>query len=145
MGHQPRPTTGTPRPRLTEAELARNRPDLAPPFDRSAPASIVHLGVGAFARAHLGSYADDLLRDGRQALIHGVSLRSPTADDQLSPQDGLYTLTEREPGQPDSTRVLGAFTLVGTGADAAVAAIAASSTRLLTVPVAGEGHEVAPG
>ena len=61
----------------------------------------MHLGVGAFARAHLGVYADDLLRSGRPATIAGVSLRSPTAEERLGPQDGLYTVVEREPDRPD--------------------------------------------
>ena len=67
----------------------------------TAPATpcIAHLGLGAFARAHLAVYADELLRRGRPALIRGVSLRSRRAQDQLEPQDGLFTVAVREPGE----------------------------------------------
>src|SRR5690349_12329955 len=99
------------------------RPDLVP-YDRTGPASIVHLGVGAFARAHLGSYADDLCRAGVPTFIRGVSLRTPRAEAQLAPQDGLYSLLEREPGEEPDPRVLGALTSVATGHEAAVEAIA---------------------
>ena len=90
----------TGRRRLSAATLGEAHADLVPTYDRHAPATIVHLGVGAFARAHLGVYADDLLRSGRPATIAGVSLRSPTAEEQLGPQDGLFTVVEREPGRP---------------------------------------------
>jgi fructuronate reductase len=109
--------------------------DLAPLYDRSAPPTIAHLGVGAFARAHLGAYADDLLRAGYPALIRGVSLRSSRAEEQLAPQDGLYTLTEREPGVDTAPRVLGALAAMMTGRNAAVDAIAAPTTTLVTLTV----------
>jgi mannitol-1-phosphate/altronate dehydrogenase len=49
-----------------------------PGYDRSAPPQIVYLGVGAFARAHLGTSADDdLLQQGWPATICGISLRNP--------------------------------------------------------------------
>ena len=68
-----------------------------PAYDRVGPPAIVHLGIGAFARAHVAVYADDLLRAGCPAAIRGVSLRSARAEEELGPQDGLYTVTDREP------------------------------------------------
>jgi fructuronate reductase len=114
---------------------AATRPDLVPPYDRTAPPRIAHLGVGAFARAHLGAYADDLLRAGWPATIRGVSLRSPAAEEQLAPQDGLYAVLERSPEHDEPPRVLGAITVVATGPDAAVAAIADPTTTLVTLTV----------
>lgn len=68
---------------------------------------IVHFGIGAFHRAHQAWYTDLALSTGqRDWLICGVSLRSPHVADQLNPQDGLYTLTERC-GEEASTRVIG--------------------------------------
>ncbi|CDX25433.1 D-mannonate oxidoreductase, NAD-binding [Mesorhizobium sp. ORS 3324] len=58
---------------------------------------IVHLGVGAFHRAHQAAYVDASLADGETGWgIVGVSLRSPDTRDALSPQDGLYTLAVRD-------------------------------------------------
>ena len=66
-------------------------------YDRDAQAiGIVHLGIGAFHRAHQAMYTDRAMSAGdRDWAICGVSLRSPTVRDQLSSQAGLYSLTER--------------------------------------------------
>ena len=85
---------------------------LAPDYDRSAAPVIAHLGFGAFARAHLAVYADELLRRGHPALIRGVSLRSRRAQDQLEPQDGLFTVAVREPGEDVPLQVVGALASV---------------------------------
>jgi fructuronate reductase len=110
-------------------------------YDRSTPPSIVHLGVGAFARAHLAIYADDLLRAGHGATIHGVSLRSSRAEEELAPQGGLFSVTAREPDVPARTRVVGSITRVSTGVDAAVAAIADPATTLVTLTVTEKAYE----
>lgn len=66
-------------------------------YDRNAQASgIVHLGIGAFHRAHQAWYTDLAMAAGdRDWAIIGVSLRSPGVAQQMNPQDGLYTVTER--------------------------------------------------
>ena len=56
---------------------------------------IVHLGIGAFHRAHLAAYVDRLLASDPSWGIVGASLRSPETADALNPQNGLYTLCER--------------------------------------------------
>src|SRR5690606_5238038 len=54
---------------------------------------IVHIGVGAFHRAHQAVYTDEALATaGGDWRIAGVSLRSTDIADALNPQDGLYTL-----------------------------------------------------
>lgn len=65
-----------------------------PNYDRTATSpGIVHLGLGAFARAHLAVYVDDLLATGAGiGHIVGVSLRNDDVPGALEPQDGLYTL-----------------------------------------------------
>jgi fructuronate reductase len=78
--------------RLTTATLP------APlPYDRAAVTpGIVHLGIGAFHRAHMAVYVDDLLpRDPRWGII-GASLRRPDTRDALAPQDFLYTVAVRD-------------------------------------------------
>jgi fructuronate reductase len=80
--------------RLSAATVAEVRGD-APTYDRAQPPTIAHLGVGAFARAHVAVYADELLRAGEAAMLRGVSLRSRSAEEALAPQDGLYTVTTR--------------------------------------------------
>ena len=131
--------TGPGAERLSAASVSRARA-AGPTYDRVGPAPIVHLGVGAFARAHLGVYADDLLRAGWPAMIRGVSLRNHRAEDQLAPQDGLYTLLEREPGPERPLRVLGSLASVATGRAAAVAAIGSAATTLVTLTVTEKGY-----
>jgi fructuronate reductase len=67
-----------------------------PKYDRSeVSAGIVHLGLGAFHRAHMAVYIDDLLADDPTWGIVGASLRHPDTAEALEPQDGLYTLVVR--------------------------------------------------
>lgn len=70
---------------------------------------IVHLGVGAFHKAHQAVYTDDALgATGGDWRIVGVSLRSPTAAEELNPQNGLYTLIERADPK-SSARLIGSI------------------------------------
>lgn len=65
-----------------------------PKFVPSAAApGIVHLGVGAFHRAHQAVYTDDVIQAGdhRWSTI-GASLRAADTRDALKPQDWLYTV-----------------------------------------------------
>lgn len=81
-----------------------------PAYDRSGQTSgIVHFGIGAFARAHLAWFTDKALAAGEQGwMITGVSLRSPAVMAQLNPQQGLYSLTERDAGRLE-TRIIGSI------------------------------------
>jgi fructuronate reductase len=57
---------------------------------------IVHLGIGAFHRAHQAAYTDAALAaKGGDWRIVGANLRSVELADALNPQNGLYTLIER--------------------------------------------------
>ncbi len=69
-------------------------------------AGIVHLGVGAFHRAHQAVYVDDILSQQPEWAIVGASLRSKTAATALNPQDGLYSLTVNGPSGSRS-RIIG--------------------------------------
>ena len=78
-----------------------------PGLDRSTVTpGIVHLGVGAFHRAHQAMYVDECLSAGETDWgIVAASLRSPQTRDALQPQDGLYTLAVRE-GDDETLRVM---------------------------------------
>ncbi len=74
-------------------------PELAlPPRGwESQAVGIVHLGIGAFHRAHQAVYTQDafaLTGDDRWA-ISGVTQRSSEVKTQLGPQDCLYGVMER--------------------------------------------------
>ncbi|MDQ6433347.1 mannitol dehydrogenase family protein [Mesorhizobium sp. LHD-90] len=96
--------------RLGDAILDRVRGAATPAYDRSAVSEgIVHLGVGAFHRAHQAVYVDDCLGAGEHGWgITGVSLRSPDTRDALGPQGGLYTIAVRD-GSGDALRVIGSM------------------------------------
>ncbi len=70
---------------------------------------IVHLGVGAFHRAHEADYTDAAIRKGDMRWgILGASLRSPDTRDALSTQDYLYTIAESDEAG-ERCRVIGAL------------------------------------
>ena len=96
--------------RLCDATLARLPAGVARPgYDRSAVRpGIVHLGVGAFHRAHQAAYTDAVLAAGDARWgITAASLRSPDTRDALAPQDGLYALNIR--GEADQLAVIGSI------------------------------------
>jgi fructuronate reductase len=121
-----------------------------PAFERAALApGIVHLGLGAFARAHLLACTDDALDAGAapQWGVVGVSLRHADMRDALAPQAGLYSLALRDAAGA-RTRVLGSLreVLVAPESPSAVLErIAAADTRIasLTVTEKGYGHDPA--
>ena len=94
-------------PRLGLATLERLPPGVAPRVDPCAlPVGIVHLGIGAFHRAHQAVYTEDAIAAQRGDWgICAVTQRSPTVVEQLRPQDGLYTLAQRD-GGPDRKSVV---------------------------------------
>jgi fructuronate reductase len=81
-------------------------------YDRGAVTTgIVHLGVGAFHRAHQAVYTDDVLpRDPSWGIV-ATSLRSPDTYAALEPQNGLYTLSVRS-SEGEALRVIGAISRV---------------------------------
>src|SRR5260370_17020118 len=74
--------------RLSYAALDRIPRHLRPRQDpRARPVAMVHLGVGAFHRAHQAVYTEECGDWG----IAGFTQRSRAVADRLVPQDGLYT------------------------------------------------------
>jgi fructuronate reductase len=80
-----------------------------PAYDVAAVrVGIVHLGLGAFHRAHQAVYTDDVLGGDPRWGICGVSLKTPRASAMLHAQDGLYAvLTKSREGT--TVRVIGAL------------------------------------
>ncbi|WP_308364014.1 MULTISPECIES: mannitol dehydrogenase family protein [unclassified Microbulbifer] len=78
-----------------------------PGYDRGQIGTgIVHLGIGAFHRAHQAWYTEQVLEDGSDWGIVAASLRSPTVRDQLAPQNYLYSLVEKS-NDGEKVRVIG--------------------------------------
>ena len=76
-------------PRLSNATLSHVRTAALPGYDRSAmKVGIVHIGPGAFHRAHQASYVDALLHQDPRWGICEVALKSTGVRDALAPQDG---------------------------------------------------------
>jgi mannitol-1-phosphate/altronate dehydrogenase len=137
--------TGQRRQRLSAHTLAHARASLLPEYERSGAPVIAHLGFGAFARAHVAVYADELMRRGTPALISGVALRSRRAQEQLEPQDGLFTLAVREPGAAPALQVVGALASMETGPAAALTALTAATTKLVTLTITENGYSGSVG
>ena len=118
---------------------------LTPEVDPHAlSVGVVHLGLGAFHRAHQAvvteraAVATGETRWG----IAGVSQRSATVRDQLAPQDGLYSVLERGLGDP-TVQVIGSIRDVLTAPedpDAVVARIADPAVTVVTLTVTEKGY-----
>jgi len=135
--------------RLNDAGLTGLPADVArPAYERaSVKTGVVHLGIGAFHRAHQAVVFDDALTSGdlRWGVL-GASLRSPGVRDQLNPQDGLYALVVRD-GAEEALRVIGAGrgVLVGPEDPAAlVAAMADAEVHIVTLTVTEKGYRLDP-
>lgn len=122
-----------------------------PAYDRAnLKAGIVHLGIGAFHRAHQAFYTEAVLNQfGGDWGIVGCSLRSPTVREQLAPQDGLYTLVERS-SNAETMQVVGAVQTVMVGPEdpaALVAIMADPAIRIVSLTVTEKGycHDPATG
>ena len=129
--------------RLTEASLHSARSGtILPTYDRGATRiGIVHIGPGAFHRAHQAYYVDTLLHADKRWAISALSLKSTMLRDALKEQQGLYTLIEL--GAAPRARVIGAIRelLVGaTDADAAFTRLAARDTRIVSLTVTEKGY-----
>ncbi len=120
---------------------------------RTTPApkpGIVHLGPGAFFRAFNAVYTDDAMEaEGGDWGIIAVSLQSPTARDQLAPQDNLYTSVTLGPKGAEY-RVISSLTdvLVAPEDPARVIdAMVAETTKIVSLTVTEKGycHEPATG
>jgi fructuronate reductase len=129
--------------RLSEASVHTVRSGtILPTYDRAATRfGIVHIGPGAFHRAHQAYYADTLLHSDKRWAISALSLKSTGLRDALDAQQGLYTLVEL--GAAPRARIIGAIRemLVGaTDTARAFARLAARDTRIVSMTVTEKGY-----
>ncbi len=115
-----------------------------PGYDRAKTRiGFAHVGVGAFHRCHQAEYTEDALEAGADDRAEiGVNLRPPSIEDQLVPQDGLYTRLLVE-GDKAEARIISSISRV---VDAerepakAVAALADPGIDVVTMTVTEKGY-----
>ncbi|WP_183210124.1 mannitol dehydrogenase family protein [Aurantimonas endophytica] len=133
----------------------RALPDLDPQIRRPAydsrmtAAGIVHLGVGAFHRAHQAVYLDDILADDPQWAIVGASLRRADMRDALAAQDNLFTVAIRS-GDETKLRVVGSLKTIYVAPEdpeALLTAMCDPAVRIVSMTVTEKGycHDPATG
>ncbi|MDP4332923.1 mannitol dehydrogenase family protein [Curtobacterium sp. A7_M15] len=100
---------------------------------------IVHLGVGAFVRAHLAWYTAHT--DGEPWGITAFTGRSPDVADALAAQDSRYTLVTRA-AEGDSAEVVDTIVAAHPGSDASTwrHLVASPETTIVTLTVTEQGY-----
>lgn len=131
--------------RLSPESVAAIPPNARPPI---APADlstgIVHIGLGAFHRAHQAVFTQDAIAATGDTSwgIAGVAPHSRGTVDALRAQGGLYTVLERD-GDAAIPRVVGVHTAAvhapSTPHDV-LAGIAVPATRVVTLTVTEKGY-----
>ncbi|MCQ1951966.1 mannitol dehydrogenase family protein [Arthrobacter sp. zg-Y238] len=109
-------------------------------------AGVVHFGVGGFHRAHQAVYFDEIAAKGlsQDWGIIGVGLHRREMKDVLSSQDNLYTVVERGEDH-NHARIVGSivdYLYAPEDPEAVLTALAAESTRLVTLTVTGTSYHV---
>ena len=123
-----------------------------PQYDRSrVTVGIVHIGVGAFHRAHEAMYVDRLLATGEDMAwgICGVGVLAGDrgVHDALKSQDGLYTLVLKHPDGRLEPRVIGSIVellLAPDDPEAVIEKMAGPEIRIVSMTVTEGGYHVSP-
>jgi fructuronate reductase len=131
-------------PRLRLDTLARCPREVQPAVDpRALRVRMVHLGLGAFHRAHQAAMTEEAVAaDGGGWGICGVAPRRRDAVERLAPQDGLFALLERGP-ERDRVRVVATVREAIAARDApgeVVARIADPGVSVVTLTVTEAGY-----
>ena len=139
--------------KLSRATVGRLAPQVrTPAFDPAAvTAGIVHLGFGGFHRAHMARYTHDLMglqSDASEWGIVGAGLLPADIRMQaaLAPQDGLYTLVERN-GETETVTVIGSTPEVIYAGDTSASlldAIDRPGVRIVSLTVTEHGYCLSP-
>ncbi len=134
--------------RLANATLGQIPSSIGRPgYDRKAlRARSIHIGVGAFHRAHQAVYLDDLLERGALAdwgeCGMGVLPQDAAMRDALGQQDYLYTVLERSAAL-ESARVIGSimdFVLAPDSPEVAIERLADPGIALVSLTVTEGGY-----
>jgi Mannitol-1-phosphate/altronate dehydrogenases len=106
---------------------------------------IVHLGMGAFTRAHQAVFTEDAIAaTGEAWRIISVSMRSSAVREQLAPQDHLFTVTSKGEGEPETrlVRCVGDIIVAPESPATVVSAIADARTHIVTLTVTEKGYHL---
>ncbi|WP_435274123.1 mannitol dehydrogenase family protein [Psychrobium sp. nBUS_13] len=127
----------------TVNDIAKNAAIVTPQYDRdNTKIGIVHLGPGAFHRAHQAVYTENAMNvAGGNWGICGVSLRSATARDVLAAQDNLYTLAILDTAI--NYQVIGALKEVLVASEQSpqvIARLVSPDTKLVTLTITEKGY-----
>ena len=129
---------------LSLAQVAQRSNASVPGYDRGALApGIVHLGLGAFHRAHQAVYTQAVLDTGdlRWGIV-GVSLRNSGTRDALAPQDNLYTVSVLD-ASGERLQVIGALTaslVAPENPQAVLAAMSDARCHIVSLTVTEKGY-----
>lgn len=101
---------------------------------------IVHIGLGAFHRAHQAWYTARVDREQNWGIV-AFTGRSVEAAEKLSAQDGLYTLITRD-SNGDSYQIIDSIVRAedGNNTEAFVEAITSSKTAIVTLTITEAGY-----
>ncbi len=132
-------------PRLGLASRAvwASRAKHSPAYDRSGEPGVVHLGLGAFHRAHQAMVFDRLLASGDDRWgVHAVGMTQPALVNALREQDGLYAVrvADHQGSHWEVPGALWRFHVAATEREAVVQAIGAPTTRWVTLTVTEKGY-----
>lgn len=110
-----------------------------------APVRIVHIGLGAFHRAHQAWYTAQVDQHAEWG-IAAFTGRSPEAAEQLMAQDDLYTLVTRD-AERDEFEVVTSVVEAHDGArlDVLSELVSRRSTAVITLTVTESGYRVSSG
>ncbi|WP_246090525.1 mannitol dehydrogenase family protein [Nonomuraea deserti] len=126
--------------RLSRATLSRVAPD-ARPLAEPRATGVVHLGIGAFHRAHQAVYTERAMAatgDDRWGIC-GASQRSTDVADRLRPQDCLYGVRAGE-----EARVVGSVREVLVPGDDLAARLSAPEAAVVTLTITEKAYRPDP-
>lgn len=107
-----------------------------------APERIVHIGIGAFAKAHQIWFTNQVDTNNEWGIV-AFTGRTATIADQLQSQDGLYTLIERASTGDEFSVIKSIVRAVdGNNASAFTDAIANPQSALVTITITEAGYSI---
>ncbi|MEQ8391061.1 MAG: mannitol dehydrogenase family protein [Thalassospira sp.] len=121
-----------------------DRDDTSPQPD-TANAGIVHIGIGAFHRAHQAVYTDAAMAaKGGNWRIIGISLRSTDIVDALNAQGGAFTVIERHPDGPKARKITSISHAIAAARDIApvLDALADPTVKIVTITVTEKAYGI---
>jgi fructuronate reductase len=110
-----------------------------------AGAGIVHIGIGAFHRAHQAVYTHDAMAaEAGDWHIIGVSLRSTEIVDALNAQGCGFSVIERHPDGPKARKITSMTHAIAAARDVApvIAALADPAIRIVTITVTEKAYGI---